>query len=112
MAKPAALVDHVSLRVFVSGHGHVLLVAACSPQPTFVGCIRGTVRHWHHSECHLSLSRVRIVISQHEKDKLEVENARNAWRCCKCWARRDDLAVILFLVMAALAFIQRAVTGT
>jgi len=34
----------------------VLLVAACPPQPPLVGCIRGTVRHWHYSERHLSLS--------------------------------------------------------
>lgn len=107
-------------------------------------CIRNTVCHRNHSEHHLSLSRVRIVISQHEKDKLEVENARVellldyilkidfrnvgwmvisyvvlffagtggmlgvAANAGRGWT---ILAVILFLVMAALAFIQRAVTG-
>ena len=62
MAKPAALVDNVSLRVFISSHSYVLLVAACPSSSPTVVCIRNTVCHRDHSERHLSLNCEMVIL--------------------------------------------------
>jgi len=62
MAKPAALVDNVSLRVFISSHSYVLLVAACPSSSPTVVCIRNTVCHRDHFEYHLSLNCEMVLL--------------------------------------------------
>ena len=55
MAKPAPSENNVSLRVSISGHGHVLLVAGWDTEPSIVDRIRHIVYHGNNLKRYISL---------------------------------------------------------
>jgi hypothetical protein len=56
MAKPDSILNSLSLRVFISSHSYVLLVAALASQSPTVVYIRNIVCHRHDFEHYISLN--------------------------------------------------------